>query len=211
MAWKGNTVGTDIMGGRNRHRISTQTLFPKKGQCEKKVPSCVARTRNDPISVFDGETPSLKSSLFGRSPSILGQFLLCHMMCPFQESTAQLVWMLQLQSSRRYKQITVVLLDAFHSLPRSLLTSLCSGSAHTPSMVPHTASESTPSCNFRAEIKKRERGTLTGPWEELGCGLLLRTAYTIPVSCFLFLVPGSRPLFVFFCLVFHSFILVFCL
>ena len=43
---------------------------------------------------------------------------------------------------------------------------LCSGSTHTPSMVPHTASESTLSCNFRAEIKKRERGTLTGPWEE---------------------------------------------
>ena len=48
-------------------------------------------------------------------------------------------------------------------LPWSLL---CSGSTHTPSMVPHIASESTLSSNFRAEIKKRERGTLTWPWEE---------------------------------------------
>ena len=43
---------------------------------------------------------------------------------------------------------------------------LRSGSTHTPSILSHIASEPTLSSNFRAEIKKRERGTLTGPWEK---------------------------------------------
>ena len=43
---------------------------------------------------------------------------------------------------------------------------LCPGGTHTPSMVPHITSEGPFSCNFRAEIKKRKRGTLTGSWEK---------------------------------------------
>ena len=43
---------------------------------------------------------------------------------------------------------------------------LCPGSTHTPSILSYIPSECPSSSDFRAEIKKRERGTLTGPWEE---------------------------------------------
>ena len=126
----------------------------------------MAQIRNGPRGVFDGKNSCSKFP-----------FLASHL--PFKASLCCVIWHALFRRAQHslsgcsscspegdIGKLHMYFLIPFAPSPGLSWSLLCPGGTHTPSMVPHITSEGPFSCNFRAEIKKRKRGTLTGPWEK---------------------------------------------